>query len=243
MENPSPPRSILGVIQARIISGLFVALPVIITFWIVFWLYISFHEYILDPIFRWFERLLTNETFAALPSWWDDFIAPIVAILLALSFLYFLGLFVRSRMYRLFNSLIARVPVVATIYQAVRNLFEGLEKQRHAPPTSRVVLVAFPHPGMRSLGVVTNSLRDAQTQKTILCVCVLTGVVPPAGFTLFVPEENVTDTPWTMNNLVQAILSGGLTLPTNIPYHPAPPPPATGDGPVVPVTTESPRPD
>src|SRR4051812_26868601 len=82
----------------------------------------------------------------------------------------------------------------------------------------RGVLVEFPHPGIKALAFVTNALRDASTDRTILSVCVLTGVMPPSGFTLFVPEESVTDIDWTVNQTLQAILSGGMTAPATIPF-------------------------
>ena len=80
----------------------------------------------------------------------------------------------------------------------------------------RAVLVEFPHPGMRSLAFVTNSLQDVSTGQTILSVFVLTGVMPPAGFTLFVAENSVTNIAWTANETLQAILSGGITTPSSI---------------------------
>ena len=65
---------------------------------------------------------------------------------------------------------------------------------------------------------MSKALIDASTGRTILCVCVLTGVVPPAGFTLYVPEEDVTDVDWSVNQALQAILSGGITTPSVIHY-------------------------
>ena len=97
-----------------------------------------------------------------------------------------------------------------------------------------MVLVEFPHPGMRSLALVTNSLRDATTGRTILSVCVLTGVMPPSGFTLYVPEDAVTNIAWNVNDTFQSILSGGITSPPTIHYFEGinPPLPA-GGGPIV----------
>ncbi len=46
----------------------------------------------------------------------------------------------------------------------------------------------------------------------------LTGVFPPAGFTLYVPEDHVIDVDWTVNQALQAILSGGITTPSVIHY-------------------------
>ncbi len=157
-----------------------------------------------------------------MPEWWDQYAAPVFAIVLVLTFLYLLGLVVRSRLHQAFNWLFLHVPVVTTIYQAVSGLFTALENQRKAPQYKRVVLVEFPQPGMRSLGLVTNSLRDQKTGRTILCVCVLTGIMPPTGFTLFVPEESVTDISWTLNQSLQAIVSGGITSPETIGYFPEP---------------------
>jgi uncharacterized membrane protein len=44
-------------------------------------------------------------------------------------------------------------------------------------------------------------------------------VVPPAGFTLYVPEDQVTDVDWSVNQALQAILSGGITTPGVIHYQ------------------------
>lgn len=232
----SPPlaeesRSLFGTIRARIFSGLFLALPILITGWIIYWLYSLFRGYVVDPFYVFVSDLRARDAFyAALPEWWDHFVAPVFAILLVLISLYVLGLFVRSRVYRLFNWMMLHVPVVTTIYQAVSGLFTALENQRKVAQFKRVVLVEFPQPGMRSLGLVTNSLKDARTGRTIVCVCVLTGVMPPSGFTLFVPEESVTDIPWTLNQALQAIVTGGITAPDSIGYF-APPSPAPAPAP------------
>src|SRR5262249_39936466 len=110
-------------------------------------------------------------------------------------------------------------PVVNTIFKALSNVAQAIGRQLQGDHGfQRVVLVEFPHPGMRSLAFVTNTLRDATTDRTILCVCVLTGVMPPAGFTLFVPEEKVIDISWSPNETIQAILSGGITSPSAIQF-------------------------
>jgi uncharacterized membrane protein len=58
--------------------------------------------------------------------------------------------------------------------------------------------------------------------------------MPPTGFTLFVPEDSVTNIAWNVNDSLQAILSGGITTPPTIHYFQglkAPLPP--GGGPIV----------
>jgi uncharacterized membrane protein len=133
------------------------------------------------------------------------------------------------RLTRLVDWVFMRVPVVNLIFRAVNNVFQSLSHQFQGEMSSRrVVLIPFPQSGMRSLAFVTSSLHDTTTGKTILCVCMLTGVMPPAGFTLFVPEEDVTDVDWTMNQSLQVIFSGGITTPATIPYFAGQTAPPTG---------------
>ncbi len=217
---PEAERTLLGEVQRRIIGGLILALPIVITFWIIYWLYTTLQSLVLKPIAAAVTYLLGSQVAAAPPWWWDSLVAPAIGIIVVLCVLYVLGLFVHSRVSLAISWIMLRVPVVTTIYKTVNQVFTTMAPQQRGNQFKRVVLVEFPQPGMRSLGLVTNSLRDATTQKTILSVCVLTGVMPPTGFTLFVPEESVTDIEWTVNQTLQAIVSGGITAPDSIHYFP-----------------------
>jgi uncharacterized membrane protein len=203
--------ALLKAIQNRILSGLILALPIVLTFWIIYWLYSTFKQLVIDPIARLSAPLFFSKGVAP-PPWWDA-VTLVIAVVLVLLSLYLMGLLVRSSFARAVDWVLSRVPVVTTIYKTLSKVFESLGSQVQNQRFKRVVLVEFPHPGMRALAFVTNSLRDAATDRPILSVCVLTGVMPPAGFTLFVPEESVTDIDWTMNQALQAILSGGITTP------------------------------
>jgi uncharacterized membrane protein len=226
LESITPRSTALKDIRNKIVSGLIVSLPIVITFWIFYWLYQTLSTILLNPAAALFQRVFSREALGALPPWWEKFFAPLLAVLLALTILYILGYFARSRAFQLLDWLLQRVPVVTMVYKAVRNVFQSLESQRHGAGYQRVVLVPFPHPGSRALAFVTKSLRDERTGQIIVCVCVLTGVFPPAGFTFFLPETDVVETSVTVNEALQTILSGGISAPDTIPYHPADPGPA-----------------
>jgi uncharacterized membrane protein len=217
------PRAIFLSVRTQLISGLIVSLPIVITFWIIYWLFMTLEGFLLNPIADVINRIQAWMRDASafqdikLPDWWYDVASPVLAIVLLLAILYGMGLFFRSWVYRTIDWMLLHVPIVATIYRAVRNVVNSLSAQlRGGADFKRVVLVPFPHPGARCLGFVTNSLQDATTGRTILTVCVLTGMMPPAGFTLFVPEESVTNIAWTANETLQAILSGGITARATI---------------------------
>ncbi len=91
---------------------------------------------------------------SSLPDWWYNVASPVLAIVLGVATLYFLGLVFRSWVYRTLDWFLLHVPIVATIYRAVRNVVKSLGSQlQGGGGFKRVVLVEFPHPGMRSLGV------------------------------------------------------------------------------------------
>jgi uncharacterized membrane protein len=217
------PRGIFISLRTQLISGLIFTLPIVITFWIVYWIFLTLERFLLNPvayiihrIHAWMRNYPAFQELT-LPDWWYNIASPVLAIVLMLVILYGMGLFFRSWVYRTLDWLLLHVPIVATIYRAVRNVVNSLGAQlRGGADFKRVVLVPFPHPGARSLAFVTNSLHDVSTGRTILTVCVLTGVMPPAGFTLFVPEESVTNIAWSANDTLQAILSGGINAPPTI---------------------------
>jgi len=214
---------VFNTLRNQLISGLIFSLPLVITFWIVYWIFLTLERFLLNPLAEVIHKIhawmRNNPAISELqaPDWWYNIASPVLAIVLMLVFLYLMGLFLRSWVYRTLDWFLLRVPIVATIYRAARNVVNSLGSQlRGRADFKRVVLVEFPHPGIRSLGLVTNSLHDATTGRTILTVCVLTGLMPPAGFTFFVPEESVINIGWSVNETLQAILSGGITTPPTI---------------------------
>jgi uncharacterized membrane protein len=136
--------------------------------------------------------------------------------------LYGLGFFVHTRLRRALDWVLLRVPVISVLYDGVRKLCQALDKQPGQRP-QRVVLVAFPHPGMKVPAFVTATCRDIETQKVVLCVYVPTTPVPTSGYFLLVPEEEVTELNWTSEEALQAIISAGFTAPPEVHYFKAGP--------------------
>ena len=206
-------------IRGRVLGGLLLVLPILITLWVIYWLYSSLEKYVIDPLallVLWLVQGRRPDT--ELPFWFETYAAPLIAIVIALVVLYSLGFFVRSRVRRVIDGVLLRVPVISIVYNGVRKVFQALERQRGQQRLQRPVLVAFPHPGMRAPAFVTATCRDIETQKVLLCVFVPTAPMPASGFLLLVPEEEVTELNWSGEQTLQAILSIGLTAPAEVPY-------------------------
>jgi len=219
--DPAPTvfRRIWHRVRDRILSGLILVLPILITLWVIQWLYSGLEHYLIDPLAKvilWQVRGRQSDT--ELPFWFERFAAPLLAILIVLMMLYGLGFFVNSRLRRVIDWIVLRVPGVSIIYDGLRKVLQFMDKQPGQQRPHRMVLVAFPHPGMKVPAFVTGTCRDVQTQKVILCVYVPTTPVPTSGYFLLVPEEEAIELNWTAEESLQAIISAGLTAPPQVSY-------------------------
>ena len=250
-DDDAPPFVILlRFIRSRLFSGLMVALPIVITIAIIYYLYSTLRQLLIDPIANlivrfwgssqmkypddtpdWFPKYMADREFPKVtPEWFqyyvqsqqetENIIAPLLALGIVIVMLYVLGMLFQTRLHRALDWLLLKMPGVTTIYKAVSNVFKSLSQQQHADKFKRVVQVKFPHTGTQVPAFVTSSCVDANTGKTILCVYVPTTPVPTSGYMLLVPEEDVIPLSWDLNETLQAIVSGGITVPENVDYYP-----------------------
>src|SRR5262249_15175445 len=111
--------------QGRILGGLMLVLPILITLWVIYWLYSFLERNVIDPLARlvlWTVRGGQPDT--ELPYWFERFAAPVIGILFALLLLYGLGFFVRSRLHRVMDWVLMRVPGVSLVYNGVQKVFQ-----------------------------------------------------------------------------------------------------------------------
>ncbi len=206
-------------IKGRILGGLLIVLPILITWWVFHWLYSTLATSVIDPLallVLW--KVRRGQADVELPYWFETFAAPLIAIVLVLVLLYFLGFLVHSRLRRALDWMLLRVPVMSGVYDGVRNVFQTLERKQGKQRSQRVVLIPFPHPGMKAAAFVTATCRDIETQKVLLCVYVPQSPLPTNGFLLVVPEEEATELNWGPDQTLQTLISGGFTAPEEISY-------------------------
>ncbi len=208
-------------IRNRIVAGLFVALPIFITFLVLDWIYRALTRNIIGPIASRLLRVAFPEAaLDSLPVWIEYILAPIMALLLILSLLFIAGMFFQSRLHRLMDWILLNVPGVNLIYSAVKNVVDAIQRTNtDIEKFDRVVLIEFPHPGCKAPAFVTSECIETNTGETILSVYVPTTPIPTSGYMLLVPEKEVTPLDWNIQETIQAIVSGGLTVPDRVRYN------------------------
>ena len=216
------------VLRNRVLSGFFLALPIFLTFMIISWVYNRIVRWVMDPIYRfvvgyWMSRdvRLRDSEIVDLPFWIEFLAAPVISVAIFLSILFLLGMFFKSRLHHALDWLLLKVPLVNWVYALILKVVNTIRSdETNQPKFKRVVLVQFPHAGMRAPAFVTNSCKDEQTGKTILCVYVPTTPVPTSGYMLLVPEDEVTELSWDLQETLEAIVSGGVSAPPRVDYFP-----------------------
>ena len=210
-------------LRNRIIAGVVLLLPLFVTYIVIKWLYDTFIAVLIGPIRDFLLRLWYPDAETLEPATWLSWsiysTASLAAFVLVLSLLFIAGMFFQSRLHRLLDWLLSSVPGVKTIYTAVKNVVEAFRTTTQGNDKfKRVVLVKFPHSGMKAPAFVTSEIKDTNNNRKILCVYVPTTPLPTSGYMLLVPEEEVVPLDWDLEETLQAIVSGGISVPPEVRY-------------------------
>jgi uncharacterized membrane protein len=140
----------------------------------------------------------------------------IFAVLLTIGVLYFIGLFAANvigrRIIGWFDMLVARVPVVKSIYSASKQIltvFSGEATQQF----QRVALVPFPNELTRSVAFITNTFRDSVTGEELCAAFIATTPNPTTGFVFILRRADIIEVNWSVEDAIRTVMSGGILAP------------------------------
>ncbi len=144
-----------------------------------------------------------------------------LAVIFTILGLYILGWIttrvIGKRLLGIFEYLIHKIPIVQSVYKAVKKFLSVLQTQ--PDDIQRVVLIEFPSEHMKTVGFVTRVLQDEKTGQQLAAVYVPTTPNPTSGYLEIVPLDNLVSTDWTMDEAMTFIISGGAVAPDHIRYE------------------------
>ncbi len=204
-------------IRGHLIAGVLTLIPILVVWFVL--------EFLLALLFRFgapLERALVDTISrvapAAAPILTNSVFEWCVAVIVALLLIYAIGAaashVVGTRLLALFERLIARIPLVQTIYSASKKLIAALQPQPGSG-NARIVLIDFPYPGMKVVGLVMKTLKDANTGEELAVVYVPTAPNPTSGYLEVVPLKDLVSTDLTMDQAMTMVVSGGAITPDN----------------------------
>jgi len=111
--------------------------------------------------------------------------------------------------------LLARVPIVRSIYGAVKQVFETLLAER-SRAFREVVLVEYPYRGVWAIAFVTAQTRGEVQRVTsgdVVSLFMPAVPNPTTGFLLFMPRDEVRPLDMTVEQGLKLVISGGIVTP------------------------------
>ncbi|HMM14792.1 MAG TPA: DUF502 domain-containing protein [Parvibaculum sp.] len=205
-----PPRKhgLMFRVRNYFLTGLVVAAPIGLTVYITRWF--------IDLVDTWFVPLIPAPY---QPDHYLPFEIPGLGLIIAFVLLTVLGALTANIFGRAIlgyaERLVDRMPVVRSIYGAIKQIFETVISQSNTSFRD-VGIIEYPRKGIYTLVFVTSQAKaqvGEQMDKDLISVFLPTTPNPTSGFLLYVPREDVTILDMTIEEGAKLIISAGLVEP------------------------------
>ncbi|GMR04089.1 MAG: DUF502 domain-containing protein [Gammaproteobacteria bacterium] len=155
------------------------------------------------------------------PETWLGFRIPGLGIVLTVVVVFITGVIaanlVGRKLVSLGERILARIPLVRSIYSAVKQVTETIFSSS-GKSFRKVVLVEYPRKGIWTLAFQTGEGADELQQKVgkpVTNIFVPTTPNPTSGFFLMVPREDVIELDLSVDDGLKMIISAGVVVPKN----------------------------
>jgi uncharacterized membrane protein len=186
-------------LSSTLLKGLLTILPISLTVYFAYWLGVTTESLLSTPL-KW----LVSETY----YWPGMGLIAGVLVLLAVGLL--VNAYLVRRVIEFGERLLLRVPVLKTVYGAIRDLTSLVRVGDSGGELQRVVLVDV-GPG-RVIGFVTQesaSLPGMVTDPSLVAVY-LPMSYQIGGYTLYLPRDRLQPTDLSVEQAMRIVLTGGL---------------------------------
>lgn len=211
MEEALQPKGGNGVtarLRRYFFTGIVVTAPIVITLWSAWWL-LTF----LDGLIA---QIIPPEYN---PNNYLPFAIPGMGLVVTVAFFILIGWFARNFLGRMIirasEFIVERMPLINTVYRAVKQVFE-MTIGTQSTAFREVVLIQYPHPNSWTIGFVTGvtpgEIQSVGEGSEVLNVYI--PVTPTtAGFLVFVAKKDVIYLSMTVEEAVKLLASGGIITP------------------------------
>lgn len=206
---PEPPRGVMGRMRTYFLTGLVVAGPIAITFYLTWW-FVNWVDNLVRPFVPVAYRPETYLPFG-IPG------SGLVVAVIALTLLGFLTANLIGRtLVDLGEKLLGRMPVVRAIYRGLKQVFETLFSS-NGSSFRKVGLVEFPQPGMWSIVLISQTPSEdiaaslpAEEHMAVFLPCAPN---PTTGFFFYLPRNKVIEIDMNAEDAATLIMSAGVVQP------------------------------
>lgn len=198
-------------IRNNFLTGVIIVAPILITFWLT-WSLIRWADSWVKP----YIPMRIN------PDSYLTFAVPGFGLLFAVIVLTLIGFLTKNLIGRSVvhygESVMHRMPLVRSIYRALKQLFETVFSEK-STSFKKVGLLEYPGPGLWSLVFISTDAKGEIAAKLnadgveMIAVFVAPTPVPTAGFMVFVPRSKVTMLDMNPEDGAKLLITAGLVTP------------------------------
>jgi uncharacterized membrane protein len=200
--------SLIARVRAYFFAGILITAPISITIYLA-WAMITWVDSKVIPLI---PARYNPETY--LP-----FSVPGIGLIILLVGLTLIGAVTAGMIGRMLvhfsERLLNRMPVVRSIYNALKQIFETVLSQK-SQAFREVVLIEYPRRGMWAMGFITGTTEgevQELTEDEVVNVFLPTTPNPTSGFLLFVPKRDIIPLNMTVEEGIKMVVSGGIVTP------------------------------
>ena len=118
-------------------------------------------------------------------------------------------------LYRFSEYVVHKLPVIRTVYSAIKQIFETIMASK-SQAFREVVMLEYPRKGVWSIGFVTGLTKgevQRTTEEETMSVFVPTTPNPTSGYLLFVPKKELFFLDMTVEEAAKLVVSAGIITP------------------------------
>ena len=200
-----------------IVTGVIVAVPVILSLWVAWYLY--------SRLTNWGIKLANSfNLMAGLPDFWRTQIIRVLALVVVLAVLFFLGVLTKitigRRLIAKAQSLLLKLPLINFIYSTCKQIGDTIMSSKSGNMFQQVVLIEYPRKGCYAIGFMTNENTPENSEAArrlgkgnLISVFMPTTPNPTSGFLMLIPREECIMLDMSVSDAMRLIVRCGAILP------------------------------
>jgi len=205
-------RGVLAWLRTMFISGLLALMPVGLTVWVIWGLYLFIDSYVGKGSAL--GRAIEN----AIGRW-----IPGLGIIVTILIVFVMGIIIRNvvgrTLHYYFERIFFAVPGIGKLYRTFKRFSNALLNRSKTSSFQQVVMFEFPKKDVYVLGVLTNEnvgKLGEHSGEECLIVYTPTAPNPLSGYMLIVPKRLVTFVDIPVEDALSMVVSSGSALPDSL---------------------------
>jgi uncharacterized membrane protein len=201
-------------IKTNLLTGFLIIVPLILTFWVFYFIISKLNLVMLEPIMRILKLYFSPE--------YLEFLPKVLILVLFLILLVVIGFAARiivvRNIFGFGEKILYKLPMVRTLYGTFKEISIAFLGNKESI-FKKVVMVEYPSKGMYSIGFVTSEEKgelQEKSAKNLINIFVPTSPNPTTGMIVLIPENEIIHLDMSVAEGMKMIISAGAVVPKKV---------------------------